>query len=292
MVETANEKSINTSINPEEKFVVDGYFKRIGYNGDRSVTVETLRQIHKLHAQAIPFENLNPFLRIPVSLDIHDLYRKLVLCKRGGYCFEHNLLLMEVLKALGFRVKGLSARVLWNQPQGAITARGHMLLLVTVGSIDYIADVGFGGMTLTGPLQLKIDEPQKTPHEDYKITPLGSDFVLQANVQGDWRLIYSFSLQENFQIDYEVTSWYLSNFPSSHFVTGVIAALPFDGGRYALRNTDFSVHYLDGRHERKTIESVDALIELLTDTFGIDVPTTPDADKLFGQLVQTLQRSK
>jgi len=286
MVETAKETNTQTSVKSEEKFDVEGYFKRIGFSGERSATLETLKQIHKFHPQAIPFENLNPFLRIPVSLDIHDLYRKLVLSKRGGYCFEHNLLLMEVLRALGFKVKGLAARVLWNQPQGAITARGHMLLLVSIGSVDYITDVGFGGMTLTAPLQLKVDEQQQTPHEDFKITPLGSDYVLQAKVQGDWRMIYSFSLQENFQIDYEVTSWYLSNFPSSHFITGVIAALAFDGGRYALRNTDFSVHYLDGRHERKSVQSVDTLIELLTNTFRIDVPVTPDADKLFAQIVQ------
>lgn len=286
MVETDGKTNTHTGIKDEGKFDIEGYFKRIRYSGERSATLETLTQIHKLHPQTIPFENLNPFLRIPVSLDIHDLYRKLVLSKRGGYCFEHNLLLMEVLRALGFKVKGLAARVLWNQPQGAITARGHMLLLVSVGSVDYITDVGFGGMTLTAPLRLKVDEQQQTPHEDFKITPLGSDYVLQAKVQGDWRLIYSFSLQENFQIDYEVTSWYLSNFPSSHFITGVIAALAFDGGRYALRNTDFSVHYLDGRNERKSVESVDELMELLTNTFRIDVPATPDADKLFEQIVQ------
>ena len=288
MVPASGEQLLQASKKDEAKFDLEGYFQRIGYSDDRVATIETLQKIHLAHAQSIPFENLNPFLRIPVSLDIHSLYQKIVLGKRGGYCFEHNLLLMEALKSMGFKVRGLAARVLWNQPQGVVTPRGHMLLLVSIAHVDYIADVGFGGLTLTAPLQLKIDEEQKTPHESFRITPLGSDYVLQAKVQGSWRLIYSFGLQENFLPDYEVTSWYLSNFPSSHFVTGLIAALPFQGGRYTLRNTDFAIHYLDGNFVRKRFETIAELRDTLENTFGINVPGQPESNESFERLFQSV----
>ena len=270
----------------ETKFKPDGYFQRIGYSGATGPTKETLRAIHLLHAQSIPFENLNPFLRIPVTLDIDSLYQKLVLGGRGGYCFEHNLLLAEVLKSLGFKIKGLGARVLWNVPDGTITARGHMLLLVEIDDEHFIADVGFGGLTLTAPLLLKVDVEQSTPHEYFRLSQADDDYVLQAKVQGVWKRIYSFGLQENFLIDYEVTNWYLSNHPTSHFVTGLIAALPFEKGRHTLRNNDFATHYLDGSYERKKFDNVYDLRMALEKTFGILLPEIPSIDASLERIIQ------
>ena len=268
------------------KFNLDGYFKRIGYVGSTDPTLETLRSIHLRHAQSIPFENLNPFLRIPVVLDIDSLYQKLVLDGRGGYCFEHNLLLTEVLKSMRYSVKGLGARVLWNIPEGIVTARGHMLLLVEIDHDYFIADVGFGGLTLTAPLALIPNLEQDTPHEKFKLIQIANDYVLQAKVQGAWKRIYSFGLQENFLIDYEVTSWYLSNHPTSHFVTGLIAALPFENGRHTLRNNDFATHYLDGSHERKRFDNVADLQFTLETTFGIRLPQIPSIDSSLERIIQ------
>ncbi len=36
--------------------------------------------------------------------------------RRGGYCFEQNLLLKTTLETLGFAVTGLAARVRWMAP--------------------------------------------------------------------------------------------------------------------------------------------------------------------------------
>ncbi len=41
---------------------LDAYFGRIGYAGERTPTLETLRAIHVRHTAAIAFENLNPLL--------------------------------------------------------------------------------------------------------------------------------------------------------------------------------------------------------------------------------------
>jgi N-hydroxyarylamine O-acetyltransferase len=278
MAQTALGSTAEISSDRKIKFDLHEYFHRIGYSGSLEATVETLKGIHLRHAQSIPFENLNPFLRIPVVLDINSLYQKLVLNQRGGYCFEHNLLFWEVLKTLGFNVKGLAARVLWNTPEGTITARGHMLLLVEVDQQAFIADVGFGGLTLTAPLILKPDVEQQTPHENFKLTQAGDNYILHANVQGSWKRIYSFGLQENYLQDYEVTSWYLSNHPTSHFVTGLIAALPFEQGRHTLRNNDFATHFLNGSHDRKRFDNVSDVRSTLEKIFHIVLPDLPSID--------------
>jgi N-hydroxyarylamine O-acetyltransferase len=275
--------AISADSTPE--FDLKGYFSRIGYAGNHEPTLETLRHIQRLHAQSIPFENLNPYLRIPVNLNIHSLYKKLVLDKRGGYCFEHNLLLMEALRTIGFTVRGLAARVLWNIPEGVVTPRGHMLLLITLGEKRFVADVGFGGLTLTAPLLLQEDIPQQTPHEDFKLTRLENDYLMLAKVQGSWKRVYSFTLQENFLQDYEVASWYLSNNPTSHFITGLIAALPFENGRHVLRNGDFATHYLNGSHERRTIENVDDLKNTLQNVFTIVLPDVSYIDEYLGRVI-------
>src|SRR5262245_31699260 len=107
---------------------LDEYFNRIGYSGDWSPTLETLAGIHLHHTESIPFENLNPLLGWPVHLDLPSLREKLVQNRRGGYCYEQNLLLSHVLKALGFNVVGLAARVSWNVSEGVVLPRTHMLL--------------------------------------------------------------------------------------------------------------------------------------------------------------------
>src|SRR5262249_15051302 len=83
---------------------LNAYFDRIGYSGARTPTLDTLRAVVLRHTEAIPFENLDPLLRRPVRLDAASLQRKLVRDGRGGYCFEHNLLLRHALEGLGFAV--------------------------------------------------------------------------------------------------------------------------------------------------------------------------------------------
>ena len=101
------------------------YFDRIGFGGNAVADRTTLANIVGLHAAAIPFENLDPLLGIPTRLDTASLVAKLVHGARGGYCFEQNGLLQLVLEQLGFMVTGLAARVLWMQPDDAVTARSH-----------------------------------------------------------------------------------------------------------------------------------------------------------------------
>ncbi|TIT02864.1 MAG: arylamine N-acetyltransferase [Mesorhizobium sp.] len=253
-------------------FDIDAYFARIGYTGLRDASLETLKSLHLLHPQAIPFENLDPFLGHPVRLDLASLQEKIVARGRGGYCFEHNLIFMHVLKALGFAVSGLAARVLWGQPDDAITARSHMLLRVELDGRTYVADVGYGGLTLTAPLLLRPGLEQKTPHETFRMVETGDHFRLQANVGGDWRTIYRFDMQQNYEVDYSVSNHFLSTHPTSHFLSSVIAARALPGRRYALRNNRLSTHHLGGRTEQMEIATAAELADVLEGPLEIAIP--------------------
>ena len=269
----------------DASFDIDAYLARIGYVGPRDATLATLQALHRLQPQVIPFENLDPLLGRPVRLDAGSLQRKLVASRRGGYCFEQNLLFGHALTALGFRISGLAARVLWGGPEDVVTARGHMLLRVELAEGTHIADVGFGGETLTAPLRLEPGIEQPTPHGPFRLMRAGDDaFRLQAHVAGDWRSTYRFDLQEQFEVDYEVSNYYLSTHPASHFVTGLTAALSPGEQRYALRGNRFTIHHLDGRSERSELRSAAELRGVLEDRFGIAVPDQAAFDAAVARL--------
>jgi len=86
--------------------------------------------------------------------------------------------------------------VLWNVSEGTVRPRSHMLLLVDLDDRQYVADVGFGGLTLTAPLRLQVDIEQSTPHEAFRLIAAGEGFVMQAKVGDSWRSLYAFDLQE------------------------------------------------------------------------------------------------
>lgn len=251
---------------------LDTYFTRIGDDGPREATLATLARIHELHPASIPFENLSPFIGDAVRLDIDAIQAKLVESARGGWCFEQNLLFFHVLESLGFDVKPLAARVRWGVAPEVITPRSHCLIQVTIDGERYIADVGFGGLTLTAPLRLASGVEQPTPHESHRVLEEGGIHTLQANVAGEWLTLYTFELGEAQVADYAVSNWYLGNFPQSQFVTSLIAARSMPGVRHALRNTRYSMHRTGGETQRRYIATVGEFTDLLEGTFGIQVP--------------------
>ena len=251
---------------------LDAYLRRIGWAGSLAPDMATLQRLASHHAAAIPFENLSPLLGVPAPLDLGSLQAKLVTGGRGGYCFEQNTLFAEVLRRVGFTVTRLAARVLWGRPDDMLGPRSHTLLKIDLHDGPAIADVGFGGLTLTGALRLEADVEQATPHEAFRLLKPDEDWRLQAQVRGEWRSLYRFDLQPQHHVDYEVANWYVASHPASHFLHHLIAARALPGRRLALLDRDFAVHPLHGDTERRTLAGVDEAIEVLRRDFGIVVP--------------------
>lgn len=264
---------------------LDAYLRRIGFAGRARPDLATLREIHRLHASAIPFENLSALVGEPIALDGASLERKLVRGGRGGWCFEQNLLLRHVLDAIGFRVRPLAARVRWNVPPHVQTPRSHCLLRVETEEGDHIADVGFGGQSFTAPLALVADVEQQTPHETFRLVAKNVPFfAVETRIEGAWQVLYVFDLVEALPADYEVSNWYLAHHPQSQFVNGVIAARADADRRHALRHTRYVVHHRDGRTERREIGDATELRELLAGPLAIRLDDVPGLDARLASL--------
>jgi N-hydroxyarylamine O-acetyltransferase len=257
---------------------LDSYWRRIGYSGPKSPTLATLRALQAHHPRAIPFENLDTLAGRPVRLDVDSLQRKLVDGRRGGYCFEQNLLLKHVLGALGLPATALAARVVWERPADEVRARTHMVLLVELAEGRYISDVGFGGLTPTGPLRLEPDVEQTTPHETFRVLHLNRDYAVEARVRGEWKRLYRFDLQEQQQVDIEMLNYYVMGHAESPMTGRLMAARTEPERRFGLRNDVLSVHPSNGATEQRRIESVAELRDVLHGTFAIDVPPGPEVD--------------
>lgn len=254
------------------KVNLNAYFERIGFAGSIAPTLATLEQLHALHPATIPFENLNPLLGLPVELGLPAVEKKLLAERRGGYCYEHNILLMAVLRELDFTVRGLAARVVWFDATAVDRPPTHMLLAVDIGGASYIADVGFGGLTLTAPLKLKVDTEQATPHETFRLRGGEPDWIFEAQLDGEWRPLYVFDTIERSSESYEATNLVLSTDPESRFRTELRAALSPAGKRLALRNNRFTIHAAGQPSESRLLTSVAELREVLAGTFGIQLP--------------------
>ena len=269
---------------------LDAYLARIAFDRGSRPTgrppdLSTLQQLALLHPCAIAFENLNPLLRRPVLLDIGSIQQKLVREGRGGWCFEHNLLLGTALQALGYDVTGLSARVVWNVPPGVVRGRSHMVLHVTLDGQSFIVDSGFGGPTPTAPLLLEAGVEQASPHEPVRLTTMGGAFLLEARLEGLWKALYAFDLQPQALADYEMPNWYLCTHPESHFLGRLMAARVQRDRRYALRNAELAVHFPNGVTERRTLASGAEVRQALEDLFNIRVPAGADVDAALARAV-------
>lgn len=262
------------------------YLQRLGYDAPPAPTLQTLQALQLRHVCTFAFESLSTLMHVPVPIDLPSVEQKVLLEGRGGYCYELNQMFLALLQELGFDARGITGRVVMGGPPEAHTARTHRLSLVTLEGVRYISDVGFGGMVPSSPLQLDTDTVQATAHEPYRLTFDGQgSYTLWAQVAGEWRGLYVFDLQVQAAIDYEIGNWYVSTHPDSPFVGQLKVARLALGKRHTLNNASYAVHYLDRPSEKRTLDSADELLDLLTATFGVRVPVSATLRQALDRLV-------
>lgn len=255
----------------------DAYAERIGYRGTHTPTADALEALVLSHAIRIPFENLDIHLGNPIELEPERVFDKLVARRRGGYCFEQNGLLLEMLRAIGFSVRPLAARVTYGPP--ADRPRSHMLLMVEVGPRTFVADVGFGTHNLLAPLPFEPDIEREVHGERFRIREvpwdgraLGPPPGFEIEVAGDdgWTSLYRASLEEQRPADFVMASWFCSTHPDSLFVRHKIVSRAEVGARHRLLDRELLVRR-DGRTETTVLPDDAAFRAALREVFRIEL---------------------
>jgi N-hydroxyarylamine O-acetyltransferase len=246
------------------------YCRRIGYRGELKPNLLTLRALHEAHVGSIPFENIDVLLERPILLDTAALQEKLVTNHRGGYCFEQNCLLKDVLERTGYRVTALSARVRFGTTD--IRPRTHMTLLVETGGRKYLCDTGFGAHGLLEPIPFESGRVTELPIVSFRLAENGGLWVLQATLEGKWSDLYAFTMEPQERVDYVMASHFTATFPDSIFRQMLTAQLVRREERKILRHGELKITRPD-RQEVRPVRTEPEALAVLKEHFGIEIPT-------------------
>ena len=263
-------------------FDLDAYLRRIEYAGELRPSRAVLESVHAAHAAHIPFENLDILLGRPILLDLGSVQDKLVTGLRGGYCFEQNLLFATALEALGFGVTRLAARV--RLGSDVRRARTHMMLIVDVDDARWLADVGFGAAGSPWPVPFGGEQEARPSAWTYRIIAAEgewllqsrldaswSEWLLQSRLDASWSDSYTFTLEPQQAVDYEMANHYTSTYPASPFTQVLIAQQITPEVRRVLRNREYSEER-GPAIVRRMLADDDEVLELLDEKFGLRFP--------------------
>jgi N-hydroxyarylamine O-acetyltransferase len=246
---------------------VSSYLARIGYSGAAEATAESLRTLHRAHMMSVPFENLDISLGRRIEIDEDTILKKVVERHRGGFCYELNGAFAALLRALGFQVTLLSARV--ARADGGLSPEfDHLTLRVDLEQ-PWLADVGFGESFLE-PLRLSAGTEQSDPAGVFRLIEESDRLHLQKSESDGWRAQYSFSLQPHLLEDFAGMCRYHQTSPQSSFAQKRICSRATPDGRITLSEMKL-IRTSQGQREETNLTSREEWIVTLEEQFGISL---------------------
>lgn len=249
---------------------VDAYLARIGAERPTSPSEEALRDLQVAHLTAVPFENLSIHLGEPIELREDALFDKIVSRRRGGFCYELNGTFGELLRALGYRVSLLSARVFDGERPGP--PFDHLVLRVDVEE-PWLVDVGYGRFC---------DHPLRLDHEGDQHDPTGVFSMVRHGEYGDIDVVQDGSLE--YRVDprpYELrdfapTCWWHQTSPKSHFTRSLACSRRTDDGRVTLSGRTLIETSAAGERKERDLGSDADVLAAYQTYFGMTLDRVPE----------------
>ena len=246
----------------------DRYLARIGARRPAAPDAAALRELHRRHVEAVPFENLSIVLGEPVSLDEDALVDKIVRRRRGGFCYELNGTFAALLVALGYDVRLLGASV-FGEDGTLSPAFDHLALVVDLDE-RYLVDVGFGAHTVY-PLRLDWPEAQEDPAGSFLVLDApGGDVDVLLNGVPQYRV----EPRARRITDFTRRAWWQANSPESHFRTGPRCSRATESGRVTIRG-DRLIETVHGERTETTLATDDEVLAAYEKHFGFRPPRVP-----------------
>ncbi|HZJ23878.1 MAG TPA: arylamine N-acetyltransferase [Anaerolineales bacterium] len=249
---------------------IPAYLTRMNYSASVKPDAETLHGLQSAHLLSIPFENLDIGLNQPIQLSEEALWDKIILRKRGGFCYELNGLFARFLKQIGFDVTYLNARVFNREGKPGIDF-DHLALLVKIPQepTRWLADVGFGD-SFTEPLSFEMGNEQVQGLRSYWLEQTTEGYITwQKNYDGTWERQYFFDLQpHNFPDEYEAACLYHQTSPKSSFTRASIISRATPEGRISLEDGSLIIT-TNGQREERLVPDREEYQALLKEHFGV-----------------------
>ena len=248
-------------------FNLQKYFDRINFKDKPVPDLQTLNKLHLFHMLNVPFENLDIHINRKIILKPEVLFKKIVENNRGGFCYEMNGVFYQALKAIGYKVKMISARVYDTaEPSPEFD---HMALIVTLEDGNWLADVGFGDSFLE-PLKLEPETVQKQYGKSYKIEIIDKENFKVQNLDSKdkWNNMYRFSLIPRALNDFDEMCVHNQSSPQSHFTQKRFCSLAKTNGRITLSGMKL-IEKENGVRKETELENENEFNLKLKELFGI-----------------------
>ena len=255
--------------------MMDKYLKRIGFRGTAKKDLPSLNALVQAQLTHVPFENLDIWSRGACpGLDLADLYEKIVVQNRGGYCFELNTLFRHLLEYLGFEAyQAVSSLV---NEDGTAHPAAHNVIVCTLDGQDYLIDVGFGGPVPFGAMPL-----QEGAWENFKLRMQNGMWYLDRWEEGGYRPSIRFRAVPASPEELIPLNFYISQKPDSHFRHRLnVSKKQPDGSIHRLLGDRLHVCTADGVVDTQVTHG--EIPEILLEHFGIPFFDIPEEKPLCG----------
>lgn len=239
------------------------YLDRIQAEERSAPDLDYLTHLQHRHLLSIPFENLDIHWKRPIVLAKEPVFQKLILQKRGGYCYELNGLFCCLLTSLGFKSYLVSARVYQNL-KGYSPLHDHASIVVQLAERNYLVDVGFGGFCRE-PILLMEEEIIPSFPLDYRVDRYYTYWRINAGKGKAWLPEFIFKQRPYSWSDFEQRSHFHQTDPTSHFAAGPLISILTEQGRITLTNKKWKV----AGQEEILIQDGEEFAAYLQQYFGI-----------------------
>jgi N-hydroxyarylamine O-acetyltransferase len=251
---------------------VKKYLERLSYAGSVEANVDLLMALHRAHLHHIAFENLDIILGKKIALSREAILDKILILRRGGFCYELNYAFSLLLKTLGFDVQLLAANVFNGQSYGQ--EFDHMLLLVHINKQSWIADVGFGDCFRT-PMLIGGDAVEELGSAYKIVADEDHQILMHRKAQQEWQPEYRFSLIGHGIADFLPMCDYQQSSPDSHFTKKSICSIATKVGRISISNGRL-IRTQHGERSEQYIQNDVEYRQFFAQHFDMQLP--PDAD--------------
>lgn len=246
----------------------------------KELSVDSLNIEIKKYLEKYSFSTIDIILsrRNILSLELEDLYEKIVINKRGGYCFEHNKLFHYSLLEKKFEVNKQLARVIYGKDIDA--PRTHRINIVTVEGNDYLADVGFGAHTPNALIPMNGEEVKCPNGSIYRIVENRNGlFILEVLREEGFFAFYNFDMGTYHESDFNLSSYFSNTHPKSKHANNLVMSINKTDKTLVILNNTFSI-FTDKSRRDEQIDSSKELQSILQDNFYIEI-SNDEADYLF-----------
>ncbi|MFD3694643.1 arylamine N-acetyltransferase [Streptomyces sp. NPDC058646] len=263
---------------------LDAYLRRTGYDGELAPTLDVLRALTRAHTTSIPFETVEIVLGRPISLELPDVQDKLVHARRGGYCYEHSVLLAAVLERIGFRVTGLASRVRIGGEQ--LRPATHAMLRVETAETPetgqvWVCDPGFGRNPIE-PMELVHGAETALGGWGFRLERTATEtgnplYLMRSRGAEGWFDLHAFTLDQRYAPDWMVANHFLSTHARSPFAGRLLVQQMRERDHLALDGSTLTTTTPDGTTTARGF-APEEVPDLMREVFGVELPRSDHAE--------------